>query len=613
MRLLRFGFGTTLLATLIGAGCGKKDAAPAPAPTAPAAPAAPVVAAPPVKPPAGDEAPARTGGPLAEVIPTNALGFVCINVKALWNSPEGAEGRRVISGVQPGALGELEREVGLGVAPEFIDQVAFVLHAVGEQPLTMVAHSNPHAKDKIRETVVHKPREEEYKGKKLYVMPGMTFSPPSKDKDKGAPRSKDKDKEAPPREANGMALLFVSDAVFMVGGERQVRAWIDQSTKPEKGPLSEAIKKVAEGHHLVVAGAPARVEHLAIDVIPPRLQPVAKASVAVLVGDIGKESRFRLNLTFPDESSAKEGEAAITSGVAMLQDLLPKFTSSVYGRDLDNPFRLRLTQVLLDANEGLKGSTTKRDGVAVSAAVTVKSDLTRTPPGEAEAIQTAQRRMRSLNNVKQIALSFHNFASTYADRLPPAAICDKAGKPLLSWRVLLLPYIEEDALYREFKLDEAWDGPHNKPLLAKMPKIYMLPGVDAKDYLTHYQVFVGPGTLFHEKPVLRDFPMFKGQKSLASKYTIANIPDGTSNTILVAEAAQGVPWSKPDDIHLDPTKPVLPLLGKMYPDRFVVAIADGSVRWLNKKKISEKTLRIAIDPGDGLPLGRDWDDAGSRR
>src|SRR5438045_1511259 len=76
-------------------------------------------------------------------------------------------------------------------------------------------------------------------------------------------------------------------------------------------------------------------------------------------------------------------------------------------------------------------------------------------------------RLTSSNNLKQIALAFHSFHDTYGG-MPAAAICDKAGKPLLSWRVAILPWIEEGALYKQFKLDEPWDSKHNKALLKKM-------------------------------------------------------------------------------------------------------------------------------------------------
>src|SRR5205823_763689 len=120
-----------------------------------------------------------------------------------------------------------------------------------------------------------------------------------------------------------------------------------------------------------------------------------------------------------------------------------------------------------------------------------------------------------------------------------------AGKPLLSWRVLLLPYIEQDNLYKQFKLDEPWDGPTNKKLLARMPNVYKHPfAKTTTPHGTFYQVATGKGTIFEGKRGIR----------------IQEITDGTSNTILVAEAARDVPWSKPADMPFDAQN--LPKLGK---------------------------------------------------
>jgi hypothetical protein len=108
---------------------------------------------------------------------------------------------------------------------------------------------------------------------------------------------------------------------------------------------------------------------------------------------------------------------------------------------------------------------------------------------------------------------------------------------------------------------------------------------------TNYRTFVGPNTLFSEP----------GEKS---RYTIANIPDGTSNTILCVGATDGVPWSKQDELTFVPGQTISKLgpPGKNY---FIVAMCDGSVRIVSKT-ISEETLRLAIQPNDGMPLPFDW-------
>jgi uncharacterized protein (TIGR03067 family) len=187
-------------------------------------------------------------------------------------------------------------------------------------------------------------------------------------------------------------------------------------------------------------------------------------------------------------------------------------------------------------------------------------------PKAAEKLREGADRTVSQNNLKQIALAMHAYHDTFK-KLPSAATQSKDGKPLLSWRVAILPFIEEQPLYREFKLDEPWDSDHNKKLLARMPKIYApVRGQPKEPHSTHYQVFTGPGTLFEGN----------------MRITLAGVTDGTSNTVMVVEAAEAVPWTKPADLPYDPKQP-LPKLGGMFKDVFNAAFADGSVRALPRQ------------------------------
>jgi hypothetical protein len=197
------------------------------------------------------------------------------------------------------------------------------------------------------------------------------------------------------------------------------------------------------------------------------------------------------------------------------------------------------------------------------------------PPITRKDLQTSQ------NNLKQIGLACINCANANRGMLP-TDIVDKSGKPMLSWRVLLLPYIEEDKLYKEFKLDEPWDSDHNKKLIEKMPKTFAPVRVKAKPGATFYQTFTGKNALFGGavKPI---YP--------------ASIPDGTSNTGMVFEAGEPVIWSKPADLPFDETKP-LPKLGGLFDGECNVVMCDASVLRL-KKNPDEKELKKLIMPADG--------------
>jgi hypothetical protein len=184
----------------------------------------------------------------------------------------------------------------------------------------------------------------------------------------------------------------------------------------------------------------------------------------------------------------------------------------------------------------------------------------------------------------------HNYDSVHG-RLPPAAVCGSDGQPLLSWRVLILPYIEQQDLYDKFHLDEPWDSPHNLALLNQMPATYAPPGGKAWMVPPNYtvcKVFVGPGAAF------------EGREGLCLK---SDFPDGSSNTFLVVEAGKPVPWTKPEDLTFDPGGP-LPDLTGLFSDILRVGMADGGVRHI-PKGTSETTIRSAITRNGGETLT--WD------
>ncbi len=161
-------------------------------------------------------------------------------------------------------------------------------------------------------------------------------------------------------------------------------------------------------------------------------------------------------------------------------------------------------------------------------------------------VREAAARTESTNNLKLIALAMHRYHDVYKS-FPAQASYDKKQKPLLSWRVHLLPYLEQEALYKQFKLDEPWDSAANKPLIAKMPALFRSPNiVDADPGKTTYLVPVGPALIF-------DGP---------KKTKITEITDGTSNTILVVEAddSRAVWWTQPGDYTVDRKEPKAGLL-----------------------------------------------------
>jgi hypothetical protein len=199
-------------------------------------------------------------------------------------------------------------------------------------------------------------------------------------------------------------------------------------------------------------------------------------------------------------------------------------------------------------------------------------------PSPAADPPTKKELLTSQNNLKQIMLAVHNHADANNGSLP-TNITDKDGKELLSWRVAILPFVEEENLYKQFKLDEPWDSENNKKLIEKMPKLYAPVRVKAKAGETFYQVFYGEGALFGPKLT----PKFPN-----------SITDGTSQTAMVVEAGEPVIWTKPADLPFDEKK-ALPKLGGLFDGEFNVALCDGSVM-LVKKDFDEKEMKSLITP-----------------
>jgi len=183
----------------------------------------------------------------------------------------------------------------------------------------------------------------------------------------------------------------------------------------------------------------------------------------------------------------------------------------------------------------------------------------------------AARRMQCINNLKQIGLAMHNYHSTF-DCFPPAYVADENGKPMHSWRVLLLPYLEAQWLYDQYDFDEPWDGPNNSSLADFMPEVYRCPsdsGPNASD--TSYMMIVGPEAISNGSKTTR----------------LAQVKDGSSNTIMVVEVANsGTGWMEPSDLKADRISFKIndgtpQGIRSNHPGGACVLFCDGSVQFLS--------------------------------
>jgi hypothetical protein len=280
--------------------------------------------------------------------------------------------------------------------------------------------------------------------------------------------------------------------------------------------------------------------------------------------DLGKS----VDLKFQFQASSETGAALALQAVKSLRVLGELAIEKSREVGESGGTKLELEKALIKA---LADATIEQKGTTVTAEVKLefKPALYKKFVKDV-VVQFRSRgdRTRSTNNLKQIGLALHSYHDVYKF-LPPAGITDADGKPLLSWRVAILPFIEQQDLYKQFDLNQPWDHPTNKKLIAKMPAIYMVPGADAKEGETNYRVLVGPGTMFEPR---------KGQGGRAVGLRLLQVPDGTSNTFMVVEAAEATIWTKPDDLPYNPNGP-LPKLGTS-PDGFLALMGDGSVRFV---------------------------------
>jgi hypothetical protein len=208
-----------------------------------------------------------------------------------------------------------------------------------------------------------------------------------------------------------------------------------------------------------------------------------------------------------------------------------------------------------------------------------------TPPIE-QARARAQR-SQSTNNLKQLALAMHNHHDTHKS-FPAVGNADASGKLLLSWRVHILPYVEQQKLYEQFHLDEPWDSEHNRRLIEQMPETFRCPASKLKQEqgLSTYRVVSGEGTVF------------PGREGIPIK----EIRDGTSNTIMIVEVddQNAVIWTKPEGLPFDPKNPAKGL-GGQFEGGFDTAFCDGSVHFISKN-IPPETLRLLLLRSDGKPV-----------
>jgi len=495
------------------------------------------------------------------LVPPEAFGFISIRVAEIWNHEGTKEARTRLAKDEPDVFQQLEK--GLGVSPADVERLTFVMPRApgpndnGPAVAILVTTTKPYDRKKLLDELVPESKEKKHKDRTLHVL-------------------------------EGAAVYLVNGTTFLMGATATVEDVLENAGKSTDHPLAPALALAAGKHHVAGGMRPAAllasVGPIPMEVEP--FKPLLEATAAYGTIDFGKEVKLSARLVCAGEAEAKD---AVTAGKGLVA--LSKLGLPQVEKELDKLPKGKadtFKKVFKEVAAALKTLPIEAKGNDVMVDVTLKADVAMLSMGALEGLRVAGRaasQVSSANNLKQMALAMHNYHSTY-NAFPPAAIGDKDGKPLLSWRVAILPFVEQDNLYKQFRLDEPWDSEHNKKLIAQMPPLYATPEPDGKEpktkpTTTHYRVFHGPGAAF------------EGTKGT----TIASFTDGTSLTILIVEATDAVTWTKPEELPFDPKKD-LPKLGLKDAEKFNVAIADGSVRSL-KKTIDKVTLKALITRNGG--------------
>ena len=195
--------------------------------------------------------------------------------------------------------------------------------------------------------------------------------------------------------------------------------------------------------------------------------------------------------------------------------------------------------------------------------------------------------------LKQIGLGLQNYHDFYGS-FPPAHVADAQGKPMHSWRVLILPFMEHKPLYDKYRFDEPWDGPNNSKLHKEIVEVFCCPSRPKQQPRTEtsYVAVVGPRTAW------------PGTKAVQ----LSDVIDGTSNTILVTEVTNsGIHWMEPRDLHVNQMPMAVNAergqgISSPHPNVALAVYADGHTQQITKNTPTE-ILRALLTINGGEQIG----------
>lgn len=323
---------------------------------------------------------------------------------------------------------------------------------------------------------------------------------------------------------------------------------------------TEAWKQAAQGT-VAIAIDPAVMQTMAVQAPPnPIVGMFAplwdSASNHTLGLKLDEKLVLALTTQAKDDAGAEKISAALAAGIAMLNNI----TGDLSHRPEPGKAKIDIEKLLSTILNSHKLAV---NGKQVTLSLSV--DVGELMPLVTDTLIPLAQRTQQQDNLKQVMLALHNYHDTNG-HFPPAVVIDKDSGVPHSWRVEILPYIEQSLLYQQYKMNEPWDSENNKKVLALMPAQYRHPSQGAS---TNTAIFAAYGD------------GFAFQKDDKEGTKIQDILDGTSSTICVFEAKADIPWTKPEELSIDLSKGVPANFG-FTPEVFTAGLCDGSVQYISR-------------------------------
>lgn len=390
-------------------------------------------------------------------------------------------------------------------------------------------------------------------------------------------------------------IYFPDDHSVVFSNEESMDKLLNAKKRSKSGPLKDALRQAsaADCHvawALKLSGISEQLK--AVARLADVAKPLREAEVVSFTAKVKEGLAFQGAANYASSSKAREAREAL---VELLEtgkrELAQEKVRLARLKDPEVDRAIAVLEKLLNRLEPHQANRNVTLSLELSEDDLMQLWKSLTPA--VQRVRESATRQQSQNQMGRVGLALRVHADANNGVLPAPAILDKQMKPLLSWRVAVLPYLGEQQLYNDIRKNEPWDSPHNRQFHNRMPAVYHLPdrAETPESGLTAFQLPTGPGTVY-DGPNTPRFPQ--------------GFSDGTGQTILVVEARHMVNWMQPADLVFDAQmdKP-LSRLGDPSGREPLVALADSRVLRL-PRNLSSATFRAALTPAANDVLGPDW-------